>query len=141
MELGAVAVVVFGDFFPIEGSEAGVFVLQELLARVPGDEVVACVGWKMEWGRHLFIDALEVELDLGCVVDVGDEAEAGVAIDGGLIPCAEGGCGAFAGDVETGALGAYGINSLGGPTGIDEAEAWCECFFTECIGALGEEVG
>ena len=63
------------------------------------DEVVACVGGEMEGGRHFFIYALEVELDLGGVVDVGDEAEAGVAINGRLIPCAEGGGRSFGGDV------------------------------------------
>jgi hypothetical protein len=34
VEFRAVAVVIFGDFFPEEGSEAGVFVLKELLATV-----------------------------------------------------------------------------------------------------------
>ena len=99
MELGAVAVVIFGDFLPIEWGEAGVFILQELLAGVADDEVVACVGGEMEGGRHFFINALEVELDLGCVVNVGDEAEAGVAINGGLIPCAKGGGRTFGWDV------------------------------------------
>jgi hypothetical protein len=34
VEFRAIAVVIFGDFFPEEGSEAGVFVLKELLATV-----------------------------------------------------------------------------------------------------------
>ena len=63
------------------------------------DEVVACVGGKMEGRRHFFINALEVELDLGGMVNVGDEAKAGVAINGGLIPCAECGGRSFGGDV------------------------------------------
>ena len=60
-----------------------------------GDEVLADVGREMERWGHLFIDALEVELELRGVVDVGDEAEAGVAVDGGLVPSSKGCGGAF----------------------------------------------
>ena len=87
--------------------------MQELLAAVAGDEVLADVGGKVERRRHLFIDALEVELELRGVVGVGDEAKASVAIDGGLVPSAEGCGGAFRRDKEAAAAGADGIDALG----------------------------
>jgi hypothetical protein len=113
VEFRAVAEVVFGDFFPEEGSEAGVFVLKELLATVAGDEVLANVGREVERWGHLFIDALEVELELRGVVDVGNEAKAGVAVDGALVPCAEGCGGAFGWNEQAAAAGADGVNALG----------------------------
>ena len=141
MELGAVAVVVFGDFFPEEGTEAGVFVLEELLAGEAADEVGAAVGGEVEEGGHFFIYSLQVELGLGGEIDIGDEAEAGVAIYGGLGPGAEAGGGAFGGHVDAAGFRADGVDALGGPAGIDEAEAGGEDFFSKLVAAGGEELG